>query len=159
MRSRLNRRSFWWINLDRYNYLDGRSRLIHLSDLKGTCLICDLVGRVSITSTPRDRSRESSNARNTATSPVIKIKKRFSPTRDKWREIIGYITYDARGLLILCLLIHGRHIYILNIICVHVMSLPRRLARVHVAEPRGLACHVASTWARALINHFLHFFI
>ena len=33
-------------------------------------------------------------------------------------------------------------------------------ARVHVAEPRGLVCHVASTWARAQNDPiFLHFLI
>ena len=37
-------------------------------------------------------------------------------------------------------------------------SMPHMQARVHVATPRGLACHVASTWARAL-KPFFYFFI
>ena len=45
--------------------------------------------------------------------------------------------------------------YKLTHVCV--IHATRAGARVHVATPRGLACHVASTWARAL-KLFFYFF-
>ena len=41
----------------------------------------------------------------------------------------------------------------------HVINATQAGARVHVAEPRGLACHLASTWACALEPIFLLFII
>ena len=42
-------------------------------------------------------------------------------------------------------------LYVINI---NILRATQAFARVHVAEPRGLACHVASTWARANITPF-----
>ena len=55
---------------------------------------------------------------------------------------------------------YKKKVYMFNINNASTCHLPatQAVARVHVAEPRGPECHVASTWARAIFTHFFHLF-
>ena len=57
--------------------------------------------------------------------------------------------------------IHYIKLYIVNInMCPRVTSAPRRHPRaVHVVEPRGLECHVASTCTRVKYTSFFAIFL
>ena len=81
----------------------------------------------------------------------------ISPTRNKLKDIVGFIIPD--GLEDLNTLPHnGRPNFILYIWIINIIIRRVGAAWARVALPRGLECHVASTWdPRKNINHFCIF--
>ena len=63
-----------------------------------------------------------------------------------------YISLNLNYRILICTItIYNTSKYKYDVTCA-----TQALARVHVALPRGLGCHVASTWARAENAVFLH---
>ena len=149
-------------DLSRYNSYDRRLRSIHLSRILITCVDRWSVGR-EFTASTRSFHR-AIDSMHWMLPHVLQSNetKGHSPTRRKrWRvahlkrRADVTVSVNPKYRMLICTIIILLRVYINKW---HVTSVPRRhLARVRLALPRGIACHVASTCTRAKITPLLSF--